>query len=132
MRSELITAVTASVSTLTQFAVTQELPWSQNGQVLYLKNKKKIYIDQPVQEQTTLIATLDGQDVYQNDLVCNVYVSMDAKTLPSQLNSLINQILGCKTSINVVNFGVESDYTVDLNEDVLVYTFEFRLNQATT
>lgn len=132
MRSQLITAITQATSTLTQFAVTQELPWSQNGQPLYLKNKKKIYIDEPYQEQTTLISTLDGNDVFQNDLVCNVYVSMDAKQTPSQVNSLINQILGCKSTINVVNFGSESDYTVDKQEDTIVYNFEFRLNQATT
>ena len=55
MRSELLSAITAAVSTLTQFAVSQELPWSQNGTPLFRKNLKKIYVDQSHQEQTTLI-----------------------------------------------------------------------------
>ena len=132
MRSELLSAITAAVSTLTQFAVSQELPWSQNGTPLFRKNLKKIYVDQSHQEQTTLIPTLNGGDVFQNDLITEVYVTCDAKNPPSQLDNLVSKILGAKESTGVVNFGFESDYTIDKDEDVLVYTFEFRVNQATT
>ena len=61
-----------------------------------------------------------------------VYVTCDAKNPPSQLDNLVSKILGAKESTGVVNFGFESDYTIDKDEDVLVYTFEFRVNQATT
>ena len=132
MRTELLSAVTTAVSTLTQFAVSSELPWEQNGTPLYLKNLKKVYVDREKQEQSTLIPTLDGNDVFQNDLICEVYVACDAKNTPSQLDNLISKILGAKNSTGIVNFGFESDYTLDKREDVLIYTFEFRLNQATT
>lgn len=132
MRSQLLAAITTATSTLTQFAVSQELPWSQNATPLFRKNMKKIYVDRPQQEETTLIATLDGNDVFQDDLVTKVYLAVDAKNPPSQLDSAISRILACKSTTGVVNFGNESDYTVELDEDVLVYTFEFRLNQATT
>ena len=132
MRTELLSAITTAISTLTQFAVSQELPWSQNGTPLFRKNLKKVYVDRSIQEQATLIPTLNGGDVYQNDLITKVYVAMDAKNTPSQLDSLITQILSAKDSTGVVNFGTESDYTIDKDEDVLVYTFEFRVNQATT
>jgi len=132
MRTELLSAITTAVSTLTQFAVSQELPWSQNGTPLYLKNMKKIYVDRERQEQTTLIPTLNGGDVYQNDLICEVFVAVDGKNPPSQLDTLITKILDTKNSISVVNFGTESDYTLSKEEDVMYYTFEFRLNQATT
>jgi hypothetical protein len=59
-------------------------------------------------------------------------VAVDAKNPPSQLDSVITAILNCKSNLGIVNFGSESDYTVDKQEDVLIYTFEFRLNQATT
>lgn len=132
MRSQLLSAITTQISTLTQFAVSQELPWAQNGQPLYLKNLKKVYVDRERQDQTTLIATLDGVDVYQNDLIAEVYLAVDAKNPPSQLDSAISKILSAKGNTGVVNFGTESDYSVDKQEDVLIYTFEFRLNQATT
>jgi hypothetical protein len=112
--------------------VSQELPWEQNGTPLYLKNMKKIYVDRPRQEETTLIPTLNGGEVFQDDLIAEVYLAVDAKNTPSQLDALITKILGVKSTINVVNFGSESDYTVDKTEDVLIYTFEFRLNVATT
>jgi hypothetical protein len=132
MRAQLLSAIVTATSTLTQFAVSTELPWSQNGTALFRKNLKKIYVDQTRQEQTTLIPTLDGVDVFQNDLITEVYVACDAKNPPSQLDLLVSKILGAKGSTGVVNFGNESDYTFDKDEDVLIYTFEFRVNQATT
>lgn len=132
MRTQLKSAITTAISTLTQFSVSNELPWEQNGQPLYLKNLKKVYVDNSRQEQSTLIATLDGVDVFQNDLITEVFVACDAKNPPSQIDQLVNNILAAKNSTGVVNFGTESDYTVDKQEDVLIYTFEFRLNQATT
>jgi hypothetical protein len=132
MRTELLSAITTAISTLTQFAVSTELPWEQNGTALYTKNKKKVYVDLERMEETTLIPTLNGGEVFQNDSICLVYVAVDAKNQPSQLDSLISKILGAKNSTGIVNFGTESDYTLDIQEDVLTYTFEFRLNQATT
>lgn len=132
MRTQLLSAITTAISTVTQFAVSTELPWSQNGTPLFRKNLKKVYVDQSYQEQTTLIPTLNGGEVFQNDLITNVYVACDAKNTPSQLDLLVSKILSAKDSTGVVNFGSESDYTIDKDEDVLVYTFEFRINQATT
>ena len=128
MRSELLTAIVTATSTLTQFAVSLELPWSQNGQPLFRKNMKKIYVDRDVLEETTLIPTLGYEDVMQNDLTVLAYLAVDAKNTPSQLDTAISKILGAKDSVSLVNFGFESDYTVDKDEDVLVYTFEFRMN----
>ena len=132
MRTQLLSAITTAVSTLTQFAVSSELPWEQNGNPLYIKNMKKVYVDRERMEETTLIPTLNGGEVFQNDSICEVYVAVDAKNQPSQLDSLITKILGAKNSTGIVNFGFESDYTLDKQEDILIYTFEFRLNQATT
>jgi len=132
MRAGLLSAITTATSTLTQFAVSTELPWEQNGIPLFRKNMKKIYVNREIQEQTTLIPVLDGNEVFQNDLITEVYLAVDAKNPPSQLDSAITAILSCKSKTGVVNFGNESDYTVDKQEDVLTYTFEFRLNVATT
>lgn len=128
MRTELVSAITTAISTLTQFAVATELPWNASGQPLFLKNKKRVYVDKERREQTTLFPTLSGNDIYQDDLITEAYVAVDAKTPPSQLDNLVSKILGAKSSTGIVNFGVESDYTLDKQEDVLIYTFEFRMN----
>jgi hypothetical protein len=132
MRTQLLSAITTAISTVTQFATSTELPWSQNGTPLFRKNLKKVYVDQTYQEQSTLIPTLNGGEVFQNDLITMVYVGCDAKNPPSQLDLLVSKILSAKDSTGVVNFGTESDYTFDKDEDVIIYTFEFRVNQATT
>jgi hypothetical protein len=131
MRAELLTALTSATSTLTQFAVVQELPWEQNGTPLFRKNMKKIYVDRDRNEESTLIAVFNGPDVYEDVLICDVYLAVDAKNPPSQLDSVITKILGCKLTTNVINFGSEADYTLDKDEDVLIYNFEFRMNTIT-
>lgn len=131
MRAELLSAITTAVSTLTQFAVSQELPWEQNGTPLFRKNMKKIYVDRERKEESTLIALFNSSDIYQDDLITEVYLAVDAKNPPSQLDSVVTKILNCKSTANVVNFGSEADYTIDKDEDVLVYTFEFRMNTIT-
>jgi hypothetical protein len=131
MRTQLLAAITTATSTLTQFAVSQELPFEQSGTALFLKNKKRIYVDEERREQTTLIALLNATDIYQDDLITNVYLSVDAKNPPSQLDSVVSKILSAKANTGIVNFGVESDYSVDKQEDVLIYNFEFRMNTIT-
>jgi len=132
MRTELLTAITSATSTLTQFAVSSELPWEQNGTPLYRKNMKKIYVDRERMEETIMFPTLSGPEVFQNDLITEVYLAVDAKNPPSQLDSAITKILSAKANTGIINFGVESDYTLEKQEDVMIYTFEFRLNQAIT
>lgn len=132
MRTELLSAITANISTLTQFAVSQELPWSQNGMPLYRKNMKKIYVDDADKEQTTLYAVFNGQDVYDEVLTTEVYLAVDAKNPPSQLNALIQKILDSKDKTTLTTFSTESDYSIDKEEDVMIFTFEFRFAETTT
>jgi len=132
MRTQLLSAITTATSTLTQFAVSQELPWEQNGLPLYRKNMKKIYVDRTTQVENTIINTLDDRNVQTEDSRCLVYVAVDAKNPPSQLDNLISNILVCKDRTGINNFNSESDYTLDKTEDVLTYTFEFRLTLLKT
>lgn len=132
MRTNLLNAITTATSTLTQFAVTQELPWSQNGDPLYLKNMKKIYVDNATVEQTTIILTLDkARSVDENTYTCLVYFAVDAKNPPSQTQLILDKILGCKDKTGLLSFDDESDFTIEQNEDKLIYTVEFRSRVAT-
>lgn len=132
MRSQLLAAITTACSTLTQFSVSQELPWSQNAEPLYRKNMRKIYVDHETLEQTTLFPVLSGDEVFSNIQTCRVYVCVDAKNPPSQTEGLITKILGAKNSTGIVAYDYESDYDIEIDEDRQIYTFEFRFTIATT
>lgn len=131
MRAELLSAITSATSTLTQFAVSAELPWSQNAQPLFRKNMKKIYVDTPSVEQTVIYPVLSGSDVFSNLSTIRVYLAVDAKNSPSQLTQVITNILATRDSANIVAYDKESDYSVEIDEDVQIYTFEFRFGVAT-
>jgi hypothetical protein len=89
---------------------------------------KKFYLDQNQVEQTTLIPVIYGDDVFQNDLVVKGYFAVDAKNEPANLATAITTILSAKDQISVTNFGAESDYTTEIQDDVIIYTVEYRLN----
>jgi len=132
MRTQLLSAITTAISTLTQFAVSSELPWEQNGVPLYRKNMKKIYVGPDVLTQSAIIPTLDHSNILQNDTVNQVFLSVDAKNNPTQLPQAITAILSARDKTGIVNFITEADYTQETSEDVLTLTFEFRLNSITT
>ena len=136
MRTQLLQALSTAITTATAitaqgFGVATQMPFDQGGNPLYLKNMKKLYVGDDRIEQTTLIPLVFGNEVWRNDTICNAYLAVDAKQKPSQTDAFISLILGTKTGTGITNFGVESDYTNDTQEDVLIYTFEFRMNTIT-
>jgi hypothetical protein len=127
MRAELLAFLTTATSTATVKTVS-ELPWNTAGEPLYLKNMKKMYLDQTQRVETTLIPTLNGNDVFQRDLIVTGYFAVDAKNEPTGLSQAITTILSAKDRTGITNFGSESDYTTEIQDDVIIYTVEYRLN----
>ena len=128
MRSELLSYLTTATSTATIRTVS-ELPWNTAGEPLYLKNMKKFYLDQEQYEESVLIPVLPGQnDVMQRTVAVTGYFAVDAKNQPAGLASALTTILAAKDRTGIANFGVESDYTTEIQDDVLIYTVEYRLN----
>ena len=131
MRSQVLSAITTQISTLTQFAVSQELPWSQNAQPLFRKNMKKIYVDNANIEQSVIFPVLSGSDVFSDLYTIPVYVAVDAKNPPSQLPTLLTKILQVRDTAVITAYDKEADYAVEIYEDVQIYTFQFRFGVAT-
>jgi hypothetical protein len=128
MRAQLLTALTTATSALA-IKTASELPWNNAGQPLYLKNLKRLYLDETQVEQTELIPVLPGyQGVDQNSQTVRGYFAVDAKNQPSGLGTAIAAILNAKNSIGIANFKVESDYTTEIQDDIIIYTVEYRLN----
>jgi hypothetical protein len=127
MRTELLSYLTTATSTATVKTVS-ELPWNTAGEPLYIKNMKKFYLDQEEIEQSVLIPVLGGSnDVMQNLVRVRGYFAVDAKNQPANLSTALTTILGAKDRTGIANFGIESDYTTEIQDDVLVYTVEYRL-----
>jgi hypothetical protein len=128
MRQELLNYL-ISATTATTIRTVSEMPWNTAGQPLYLKNMKKFYLAEEEFEQSVLIPTLPGQnDIMQNTVSVTGYFAVDAKNQPAGLSTAITTILGAKDRTGIANFGLESDYSTEIQDDVLIYTVEYRLN----
>jgi hypothetical protein len=132
MRTNLLNAITTATSTLTQFAVSQELPWTQAGDILFIKNMKRIYVDNPVIASSTIYYTFEKNNVDLNEYTCTVYFTVDAKNPPSQTQLVLQRILDCKNKTGLISYDDESDYTVEIQEDRMIYTIQFRSDVVTT
>ena len=128
MRQDIITYLSAQ--NLGTFKVALELPFTSNGESLYIKNPKRIYVDTDVVTQDTVIATLDGQTFENETTTVRAYFATDAKNLPSNYDSLVSlvqagrnvsTITGVHTRICNVNKTYE--------QDLLVTEFEFEFTK---
>ena len=127
MRAELLSYLTKAIATGT-ITVSQELPWNTAGELLYLKNLKKLYLEQDELKQSVMYPTLDGSDVLQNDYIVRGHFAVDAKNTPAGLSQSLSTILAAKNNTGIRNHGSESDYTTRIEGDVIIYTIEYRLN----
>lgn len=130
MRTEIIDYIQGQ--NLGGYTLTQELPWTSNGLALYLKNPKRIYIDRTQYNQEPLVETLDGLDIANEITSIKVYFSNDAKLLPSNYESLIDQLKGAKTITSAQGYRTrECIITTTFEEDLLVTELEFRFTKTT-
>ena len=90
MRTAILTYVQAIPrATLGTYSVSEELPWEQNGQPLYLNNLKTIYVDVDQVAQEPLYNVLNFADPLDEITTVRVYFVNDAKQLPSNYESLV-------------------------------------------
>lgn len=125
MRTEIINYIQAVA--LGSYSLTQELPWTSNGQPLYLKNPKRIYVD--VAEFTTepLVETLDGVKIANDVTSVKVYFSNDAKILPSNYDALIESLRLAKNINTTTGYRTrECIISKTFQEDLLITELEFR------
>lgn len=128
MRAQLLSFLTTATSTATVKTVS-ELPWNTAGEPLYLKNMKKFYLEKEQKAESVLIAVLPGSnDVMTNVTTVRGYFAVDAKNQPAGLDAAIATILNAKNQVSIGNFGIESDYTTEIQDDVLIYNIEYRIN----
>ena len=125
MRTELLTYLTAQLTG--SIKTSQELPFQEGTNPLYLKNARRVYLDEPYTEQDTLLPTLGSLQINQRTTIVRWYLSMDAKQRNTDLDSALT-ILGSAKDITTIT-GVYTrlfDYTVTIDNDRVIYEGEYR------
>lgn len=125
MRTELLTYLTANLTGTIK--TSQELPWTEGNDALYLKNARRVYLDEPNTEQTELFPTLGSLSINARITTVRWYLSMDAKNRNADLDSAITT-LGSAKDITTIT-GVwqrQFDYTTTIENDRIIYEGEYR------
>lgn len=125
MRTELLTYLTANLTGTIK--TSQELPWTEGNDQLYLKNARRVYLDEPNTEQTELFPTLGSLTINARITTVRWYLSMDAKNRNADLDSAITT-LGSAKDITTIT-GVwqrQFDYTTTIENDRIIYEGEYR------
>jgi hypothetical protein len=124
IRDTLLANLSVALSTNT-VTTSSELPFTQAGVAMYDKNMKKLYLDYDQTEVTEMISTLDNNDVPQREITVNGYFSVDAKNLPSDIDTVVSRVLNSRLSVSNC-FNRECSLTTDFTEDRITYNFAFR------
>jgi hypothetical protein len=124
IRDTLLANLSVSLAS-TNVSVSSELPFTAAGVELYEKNMKKLYLDVDRNNRVELFSTLDYNDVFQQEIVVNGFLTVDAKNQPTDIQTVIDKIVNSRLSVancHLRECGVTNEYSEDRN----TYTFEFR------
>lgn len=118
--------------TLGTFVVDLQLPWSESGTPLHLKNVKRIYVDRPQFEIESVLETLQGQPISAETTIVRVLFSTDAKQLPSNYDTLVNNLkLGKDIEVDEGFYKRICNITSEFENDLLVTELEYRFTKIT-
>lgn len=128
MRTEILDYI--SSLSLGSFMLSQELPWTDSGVELYLKNPKKIYVDVTRYTTEPLLATLDGTLINSDVQSIGVYFSADAKQLPANYDTLVSDLRQAKdVVVTDGTFRRECDVNTSFQNDLIVTELEYRFTK---
>lgn len=130
MRTEVIDYVQGL--NLGTFTVSTELPYTESGQALYVKNPKRIYVDEEQIVSEPLIQALDGVNIVNEESTVTIYFSVDSKLVPANYDSVVTALKGAKniTTIDGV-FRRELDVSTGYDGDLLITELAIRFNKIT-
>jgi hypothetical protein len=114
------------------FTVSNELPFSDSGVALYLKNVKSIYVDIPQYATEAIIRTLDAISISDEVTTVRLYFSADAKSLPANYETLVSDLRTAKDSDTITGYARrEVDVQTEFTLDMLVTQLTFRFTKLT-
>jgi hypothetical protein len=124
IRDELLTQLNINLAAHTAFSVSSELPFNSAGDALYLKNMKTVYLDEDQLEITQHVPVLNANKIMQTETTVNGYLVTDAKNQPSDIDTVIANVLVARTAItNIID--TNSSVETEIDDDRITYTFEY-------
>ena len=131
MRTDLIDYL--QTLNLGTFIVSTELPFSESGTALYIKNLKKIYVDVDQYEVEPVIRTLGSVMITRDTIAVRVYFANDAKSIPPNYDEVVSQIRTAKDILPTTGgfTGREVDVETSFEADKLVTEIELRFIKLT-
>lgn len=125
MRQEVIDYLQSQ--NLGTYIVSSELPYSEAGTPLYIKNLKKVYIDVDEFIVDPIVTTLSGLNVSNETTVVRIYLANDAKTIPGNYEDVVRAIKSAKNVNTTEGYSRrEVDVTTSFDADRLVTEIELR------
>lgn len=124
IRDDLISGLTANLASTT-VQVSSELPFNSGGEVLHVKNMKYVYVDEDNINKTELYSTLDGNDLFQTETNVTAYLTVDAKTQPSDIDTIISTILAERLYVSGNQSSAECEMSTEINLDYITYQFDY-------
>ena len=115
------------------FIVSNELPFSESGTPLYIKNLKKIYVDVDQSTVNPVITTLDGVNVTVDSTAIKMFFANDAKSIPANYDEVVTSLKSARNILSTTS-GISSrrvDVTTDLQADRLITQIELRFIKLT-
>jgi len=125
MRTELLDYLTTNLTG--SIKPSTELPYVEGVSPLYMKNARRVYLDEPYTAQDNLLTTLDSLQINRRITVVKWFLTVDAKNRNSDLDTALTTLGSAKDITTITGvFTRLFDYTVSMDNDRLVYEGEYR------
>lgn len=112
MRDQVIEYITAAP--LGRYNFSREIPYSENGISLHLKNPLTIYVDEEDFQQQSLFRTLGGCNIDIITTTVEIIFSNDAKNTPNNYGEIVSYLIGAKNIAGGFN-----DSSATLNTEIV-------------
>jgi hypothetical protein len=131
MRSNILTYIKSLK--LGTYSTSDELPWDNNGTPLYQTNLRRIYVDVAQFDQNSRIDTLGMSGAVDEITTVQVYFVNDAKTLPSNYESLVEDIKQARVQDYTAGYTQKlCQVSTAFVSDRVLTTFEFSFRKLMT
>jgi hypothetical protein len=118
---------------LKSVVLSSELPYQTNGQDLYLKNKKTIYVDVAQSTQDAVTDTFSGTGTVNEVTTVSVYFVNDAKKILPDYDNIVTQIKNARTATGTEGYIQKlCQVTVSYDEDAMVTELGFSFRKLLT
>ena len=113
---------------LGNFFLSDNLPWTDNGDPVYYQNKKYIYVDTAQTSQTAISDSLDGRGYVDEVSTVSVFFVNDAKVLPVDYDAIVELLKSARLAEGTEGYTsrtcqVSTEYSQDNIVTTLVFSF---------